>query len=90
MGRAPVLDGRCSMDQCNNQPNNGVCGVWGVGEEMQMGGACVGGGLLIVFGGEESDEKNENREGNRASDFYGFCWMGGSNNQSKRNCIFGL
>jgi hypothetical protein len=35
-------------------------------------------------------EKNKNREGNEASDFDGFCWMRGCNNQPKVGRIVGV
>jgi hypothetical protein len=52
MGGAPVLDGRCSMDLRNNQPNDGVGGGVGGGEEIRTGGTRGGGRLVIVLGGE--------------------------------------
>ena len=91
MGGAPVLDGNCSMGQSNNQPNNGVGGGMGVGEAMQTGGTRGGGRLLIALGGEWSDDKqNKNRVGDGASDFDGFCWMGGHNNQLKSSRNVGV
>ena len=54
-----------------------------VGEAIKTGGTRGGGRLLIALGGEWSDEKNKNREGDGASDFDGFFWMGGHNNQPK-------
>ena len=50
---------------------------------MQPGRMRGGGRLLIVLGGELSVGKIGNRESNGALDFYGFCWMGGRNNQPK-------
>ncbi len=55
-----------------------------------MGGTRGGRRLLIALGGEWSDEKNKNREGNGASDFDGFFWMGGHNNQPKSSLNFGV
>ena len=75
-GGTPVLDGRCSMVRYNNQPNNGVSGGGSIGEEVQLGGTRGGGCLLVDLGNEMSNEKNKNREGNRAVSFDGFCWMG--------------
>jgi|LakMenEpi03Aug12_release.lakeMendotaPanAssembly.Ray.scaffolds.fasta_scaffold453348_1 hypothetical protein len=57
MGGTPVLDGFCSMDLRNNQPNNGVGGWGGGGEEIRTGGTRGGGRLVIVMGGKWSDEK---------------------------------
>mgnify|MGYP006185546881 FL=1 len=62
----------------------------GVGESMQTGGTRGGGRLLIALGGEWSDEKNKNREGDGASDFDGFFWMGGHNNQLKSSRNVGV
>ena len=83
MGGTPVLDGCCSMDLRNNQPNNGVGGWRGGGEEIRTGGMRGGGRLVIVIGGKWSDEKNTNKCGDGASDFDDFCWIGGHNNQPK-------
>ncbi len=58
-----------------------------VGEAIKTGGTRGGGRLLIALGGEWSDEKNKKREGNGASDFDGFFWMGGHNNQPKSGPI---
>jgi hypothetical protein len=35
-------------------------------------------------------KKNKNRESDEASDFDGFCWMRGCNNQLKVGCIVGV
>ena len=35
-------------------------------------------------------QKNKNREGDGASDFDGFCWMGGHNNQLKSSRHVGV
>jgi hypothetical protein len=51
------LDGRCSMDKCNNQTNEGVGGGRLIGEEIRMGGTRGGGRSLVVLGDEWSDEK---------------------------------
>ena len=61
-----------------------------VGEAIKMGGTRGGGRLLIALGGEWSDEKNKNREGDGASDFDGFFWMGGHNNQPKSSLNIGV
>jgi hypothetical protein len=58
MGGAPVLDGRCSMDICNDQTNDGVGGGGLFGEEICTGGTRGGGRSLVVLGDEWSDEKN--------------------------------
>ena len=58
-----------------------------VGEAIKTGGTRGGGRLLIALGGEWSDEKNKKREGDGASDFDGFFWMGGHNNQPKSGPI---
>ncbi len=84
------MDGRCSMGGRNNQLNDGLGGGMDVGEAIIMGGTRGGGRLLIAFGGEWSDEKNKNREGNGASDFDGFFWMGGHNNQPKSSLNVGV
>ncbi len=70
--------------------NDGVGSGMGVGEAMQMGVTRGGGRLLIALGGEWSDEKNKNREGDGASDFNSFCWMGGHNNQPKSSRNVGV
>ncbi len=54
------------MGQNDNQLNDGVGGGMDVGEAIIMGGTCGGGRLLIALGGEWSDKKNKNREGNGA------------------------
>ncbi len=49
-------------------------------------GRTHGGGdgrLVIVLGGKWSDKRHKNRDGDGASDFDGFCWIGGHNNQPK-------
>ncbi len=56
-GRAPVLDGCCSMSRCNNQPNNNVGGGMDFGEAFIMGKTRGGRWLLIAFFGEWSDKK---------------------------------
>jgi hypothetical protein len=71
------------MSRHNNQPNNNVGGGLDVGEAIITGGTHGGRRLLIALGGEWSNEKNKNREGDGASDFDGFFWMGGQNNQPK-------
>ena len=70
-GGALALNGRCSIVQRNNQPNDGVGGGGGIGEAMRTGGTRGEGRLPIVLGGEWSDEKKEKREGDGASDFDG-------------------
>jgi hypothetical protein len=47
MGGAPVLDGRFSLGQRNNQPNDGVGGGGVVGEEMRTGGTRGGWNLIV-------------------------------------------
>ncbi len=84
------MDGRFSMGQCNNQPNDGVGGGMDVREAIKMGGTCGGGRLLIALSGEWSDKKNKNREGDGASDFDGFFWMEGHNNQPKSSLNVGV
>ena len=84
------MDGRCSLDRCNNQPNDVDGGGMDVGEAIKTGGTRGGGRLLIALGGEWSNEKNKNREGDGASDFDGFFWMGGHNNQHKSGLNVGL
>ena len=82
MGGAPVLGGRHLKRKHDNQPIDGVGGGGGTGEAMRMGGTRGGGRLPIVLGGEWSDEKKENREGNGASDFDGSVeWLDATTNQ---------
>ncbi len=57
MGGTPVLDGRCSMDLRNNQPNDGVGSGGDGGEEICTSGTRGGGRLVIILGGEWSEEK---------------------------------
>ena len=45
------------MDLRNNQPNDGIGGWRGGGEEIRTGGTRGGGCLVIVLGGEWSDKK---------------------------------
>jgi hypothetical protein len=78
------------MGRRNNQPNNNVGGGMYVGEVIVMGGTRGGRRLLIALCGEWSDEKNKNREGDGASDFDGFFWMGGHNNQPKSSLNVGV
>jgi hypothetical protein len=73
IGGAPVLGGRHLKGKRDNQPNDGVGRAGGLGEAIRMGGMRGGGRLPIVSGGELRDEKNENREGEGASIFDGFC-----------------
>jgi len=56
MDRAPLLGSCCSIGQCNNQPNDDVSGGGGVEEEIRLGATRGGGRLLVVLGGELSDE----------------------------------
>jgi hypothetical protein len=90
MGGAPVLDGRHLKGRRNNQPNDGVGGRGGVGEAMRSGGTRGRGRLIVLLGDEWSDEKNKNREGDGASDFDGFYWIGGRNNQLTSDRIGGI
>ncbi len=91
MGGAPVLDGCCSMGRCNNQLNDdGVGGGLGVGEKIRMGGTRGGGCFLIILGNKMWDEKNTNREGDGASDFDGFCWMGTKQPTKKQPYRWGI
>jgi hypothetical protein len=84
--RWPHLKGRH-----DNQPIDGVGGGGGTGEAMRMGGTRGGGRLPIASGGEWSDEKKENREGDGASDFGGSVeWLVRRNNQPKVGRIFGV
>ncbi len=46
--------------------------------------------MPIVLDDEWSEEKNKIREGGRASDFDGFCWMARGNNQMKVSRIVGV
>jgi hypothetical protein len=78
------------MGRRNNQPNDCVSGGMDVGEVIITGGTRGGRRLLIALGGEWSDEKNKNREGDGASDFDGFFWMGGHNNQPKSSLNVGV
>jgi hypothetical protein len=78
------------MGRRNNQPNNDVGGGTYDGEGTITGGMRGGRRLLIALGGEWSDEKNKNREGNGVSDFDGFFWMGGHNNQPKSSLNIGV
>ena len=48
MGGAPGLGGRHSMMIHNNQPNDGVGGGGGMGEETRQGGTCEGGCLPFI------------------------------------------
>ena len=89
-GGALALNGRCSIVRSNNQPNDGFGGGGGIGEAMRTGGTCVGGRLPIVSGGEWSDEKKENGEGDGASDCDGSCCMARRNNQPKVGRIVGV
>ncbi len=84
------MDGHFSMGQRNNQPNDGAGGGMDAGEAIKTGGMRGGGHLLIALGGEWSDEKNKNREGDGASDSDGFFWMGGHNNQPKSSLNVGV
>ncbi len=43
------MDGRCSMDICNNQKNDGDGGGRIIGEEIRTGGMRVGGHSLVVI-----------------------------------------
>ena len=63
------------MGRHNNQRSDGVGGGKVVGEETWTGGTRGGGRLLVVLSDKMSDEKNENREGDGAMSFDGFCWM---------------
>jgi hypothetical protein len=67
---ASVLDGRCSMDLRNNQPNDGVGGGGGGWWRGDSHGWNAWGRTFAhrFRGGEWSDEKKENREGDGASD----------------------
>jgi hypothetical protein len=78
------------MGRHNNQPNNNVDGGMDVGEAIIMGGMRGGRRLLIALGGKWSDIKNKNREGDGASDFDGFFWMGEHNNQPKSRLNVGI
>ncbi len=70
-----------SMATSAMDPNRGTAapyesiGGGQVGEETWMGGTRGGGRLLVVLGNKMSDEKNENREGDGAMSFDGFCWL---------------
>ena len=69
-----------------------VSAVW-VGrwrEDPDGRGTRGGGCFLNILGNEIWDEKDTNREGDGASDFDGFCWMGGQNNQPKSSPIVGV
>ena len=81
MGGAPVLDGRHLTGRRNNQPNDSVGGGGGIGEELRVSGTRGGLHLLVGLGDKLSGGKNKNRERDQTSDFDGFCWMGGRNNQ---------
>ena len=61
------------MGRHNNQRSDGVGGGKVVGEETWTGGTRGGGRLLVVLSDKMSDEKNENREGDGAMSFDGFC-----------------
>ena len=87
MGRAPVLDGRHLTGRRNNQPNDSVGGGGGIGEELRASGTRWGLHLLVGLGNKLSGGKNKNRERDQTSDFDGFCWMGGCNNQPKSGRI---
>jgi hypothetical protein len=50
----------------------------------------VGGDVTCRFGRQMECEKNKNREGDGPSDFDGFCWMRGCNNQPKVGHIVGV
>ncbi len=47
------------MGRCNNQPNNGVISGEIIGEETWSGAMHGGGHLLVILGGELSNEKRE-------------------------------
>ena len=47
----------------------------------------VGEAVNTSFWAANRAKKNKNREGDGASDFDGFCWMGGRNNQPKSGRI---
>jgi hypothetical protein len=87
MGGAPVLDGRHLTGRRNNQPNDSVGGGGGIGEELRASGTRGGLHLLVGLGDKLSGGKNKNRERDQTSDFDGFCWMGGRNNQPKSSRI---
>ena len=50
----------------------------------------VGGDVTRRFRRRMECEKNKNREGDEASDFDGFCWMRGCNNQPEVGRIVGV
>ena len=77
------MDGRCSMDLRNNQPNDGVGGGgrWWRGDSH--GWNAWGGMFSHRFGWRMETKIYINRDGDGASDFDGFCWIGGHNNQPK-------
>ena len=88
MGGAPVLDGRHYTWRRNNKPNDSsVGGGGGAGEELRASGTHGGLHLLVGLGDKLSGGKNKNRERDQTSDFDGFCWMGGRNNQPKSGRI---
>jgi len=87
MGGAPVLDGRHLTGRCNNQPDDSVGGGGGIGEELRASGTCGGLHLHVGLGDKLSGGKKKNRERDQTSDFDGFCWMGGRNNQPKSGRI---
>jgi hypothetical protein len=70
MGGAPVLDGLCSMDPRNNQPNDGVGGGGGAVERIfareERVGADVWSSFWVANG---ATKKYLNRDGDGASDF---------------------
>ena len=59
----------------------------GAGEELRASGTRGGLRLLVGLGDKLSGGKNKDRERDQTSDFDGFCWMGGCNNQSKSGRI---
>ena len=87
MGGAPVLDGRHLTGRRNNQPNDSVGGGGVIGEELRASGTRGGLHLHVGLGDKLSGGKNKNRERDQTSDFDGFCWMAGRNNQPKSGRI---
>ena len=85
------MDGLCSMDPRNNQPNDGVGGGGGAVERIfareERMGADVWSSFWVANG---ATKKYLNRDGAGASDFDGFCWIGGHNNQPKIDRIVKL